>query len=263
MIPRFRVYSLANSGVAATRNRGLELARGKYVAFLDQDDGYHPRFLEEMLRHAQAHDADCVVSAFQTVHTPEEMEAFRATVFQPSVAKLIVDPLSWVLLPKRDLANVWQKLWKVSVLQGVRFNPEIYGADDALFTWEAFINFSRVAWTETPLYGYRMHRDNVTSQAPSCYALAKCRILQLLCPEVPPSHRKLFRKAVMKHLSAVVKDYCRQTYTEAEHRSIIEAIRETLRVCDLSPLRWSPKKLWRYFCYCRRWPRALPTPSES
>lgn len=38
-----------NRGVAASRNRALELARGRYLAFLDGDDFWYPDFLGEML----------------------------------------------------------------------------------------------------------------------------------------------------------------------------------------------------------------------
>jgi glycosyltransferase involved in cell wall biosynthesis len=46
---RIRVVHQNNRGLAGARNRGLHEALGEFVAFLDADDIWHPRFLERVI----------------------------------------------------------------------------------------------------------------------------------------------------------------------------------------------------------------------
>lgn len=55
---RIRVFSHANAGVASTRNRGIELARGAVVAFLDSDDLWYPT---KLATHRAIHKANPAV----------------------------------------------------------------------------------------------------------------------------------------------------------------------------------------------------------
>jgi glycosyltransferase involved in cell wall biosynthesis len=53
---RIRVLTMERPGGAAhARNRGLEVARGEIIAFLDDDDVWHPAYLEAQVAHLDAH----------------------------------------------------------------------------------------------------------------------------------------------------------------------------------------------------------------
>lgn len=57
--PRIRVLpNEANMGVARTRNRGVELSRGEYVALLDSDDVWLPEKLQRQIERLQTSGAD-------------------------------------------------------------------------------------------------------------------------------------------------------------------------------------------------------------
>ncbi|RZS63473.1 glycosyl transferase family 2 [Agromyces ramosus] len=55
------LHEQSHLGVAVARNRGLMLARGRWVAFLDQDDLWHPTHLERALRWLHAHPGEHIV----------------------------------------------------------------------------------------------------------------------------------------------------------------------------------------------------------
>lgn len=56
-----------NSGVAKTRNRGIELAKGIHIAFLDSDDIWHPQKLQKQLEKMEAEKADLCYCAYEII----------------------------------------------------------------------------------------------------------------------------------------------------------------------------------------------------
>src|SRR5712664_1317555 len=52
--PRLHIYTQANRGLAATLNRGIELAHGRYIARQDQDDISLPKRLAAQVAYLEA-----------------------------------------------------------------------------------------------------------------------------------------------------------------------------------------------------------------
>lgn len=71
---RIRLIRQQNAGVSAARNRGIEEAKGEYVAFLDADDEWIPEFLEE-IRTLQQEYPECKAQATNYVFNSNETKS--------------------------------------------------------------------------------------------------------------------------------------------------------------------------------------------
>lgn len=81
---RIRVACMgANAGVAAARNRGIELAQGDCIAFLDSDDWWYPEKLERQVRHLRASGAAIAYAPYDRV---DRTGRVLGTVLPPPVA---------------------------------------------------------------------------------------------------------------------------------------------------------------------------------
>lgn len=72
-----------NMGVSLTRNRGIEIARSEWIAFLDSDDLWSPFKLEKQLLIAQKNDAEFVFSGASYIN--ESSKPFNGIFEVPSI----------------------------------------------------------------------------------------------------------------------------------------------------------------------------------
>lgn len=71
----------SNAGVSATRNRGMALAQGEYIAFLDADDRWLPNKIEKQLAIFHAHPDVALVATDRSDVGPQD-QLLLASLFE-------------------------------------------------------------------------------------------------------------------------------------------------------------------------------------
>ena len=74
----FRIIKQANSGQGVARNRGLDIARGEYIAFIDSDDAMKPDFLKGAVAKIEAGNYDIVVANYDKINEKSEFLAIHS-----------------------------------------------------------------------------------------------------------------------------------------------------------------------------------------
>ncbi len=72
---RYRVVSQANSGVSAARNKGLSLATGEYIIFVDSDDRLNKHFLESYVNAIVSNETDIEIFSFIKIDDHESLNS--------------------------------------------------------------------------------------------------------------------------------------------------------------------------------------------
>lgn len=133
--PRVRVIHQENQGVSGARNRGLDTATGKYVAFVDADDYVELDYFQRLHENLVNYDVDftcCSCTEVISGDVPKTEIPFvaesRAIRDQASFFEDMVNPREcyW--------STIWAKLYRRELIGNTRFCRELkYGEDQVFF----------------------------------------------------------------------------------------------------------------------------------
>lgn len=160
--PRIKVCDQANSGVSSARNRGLELASGRYVTFMDSDDYVEPDYLETLYSKT-GEDIDYVFSGMIYVTLGAITKKINHIDYLWDLSKE-VDFLQFLMQPIQT--SPCSKLYLNNIIKNhnIKFNTTLSFAEDKDFNLK-FFNYVKIAVSSSYSgYYYRIDVANSLSK---------------------------------------------------------------------------------------------------
>lgn len=191
---RVKVISKKHSGLSATRNIGIEEAKGEYLTFVDSDDYISISYVSLLYELIKSHNADIAMTHF--VKGDKEKFCFRDEFGKVSVYSNIEFIENKLI--KGDSQSACCKLYKWKIFENLRF-PEGLNWEDLAISAEVFYNANLIVEMENELYYYYknvsgiIHSKFDKSKVQAVYAYEK-RLLFLENQKLDVAYQRFFRQ---------------------------------------------------------------------
>lgn len=219
-----------NGGLSTARNKGIEMATGNYLQFVDGDDqliqsGYD--YCLDIVRRHQ--DADMVLFDFDEHTCPEQ----AATAESPT-------PMSGTSYMRHHNIHgtAWGYLFRRTTLSDLRFTPGIYHEDEE-FTPQLLIRAETVYPTMAKAYCYNRRPDSIITSQDEAHIekrfndmLQVIRHLHQMADRLPNNDQL----AMERRVAQLTMDYIHNVIRQTRSLTITQQRIETLRAEGLFPL---------------------------
>ena len=150
------IESKVNKGSSGARNIALKAATGKYIAFLDADDIWHPTFLEEQLAFMKEKKAAIVFSSYRRIE-----ETTKEAILRPFI---VPERVNYKSLLKTCPIFPSTAIYDVEKCGKYYFNEEMGSLRDDYVYWLAMLKKIDYAYGNPEiLVDYRLRKTSVTA----------------------------------------------------------------------------------------------------
>lgn len=148
---RIKILTQKNQGLSATRNRGIKIATGKYISFIDSDDKIDKNFYSVLFESAEKYNADIAVA---------EMKIVNKTDIQTNTIKKFITNKFSNKIKYFNNGSVCDKIFKKTLFDNISFPVGMYYEDNIVLTKCAYMS-NIVVFIPQTSYFYIMHDNSI------------------------------------------------------------------------------------------------------
>lgn len=160
-----QIINQKNQGVSTARNKGIDVANGEYICFLDSDDMIRIDFLSKMYEQIIKNNSDVVICEYREIHD-NEISSMIEPLISDEIhnARVITNIIALKgFLYRRINTGVWSILIKMNILRkyNIRFKEGYRYSEDVHFIYRIFNKASAITILKEQLYLYRIRPTSV------------------------------------------------------------------------------------------------------
>ena len=165
--PQIRALTGAHEGISAARNKGLDVATGDLILFVDSDDVAHPLLIQTLAEAILGADAGIAASRYFPVHQFEWHKIYRQMEADAGPARTTYqdphDTIKALFTPGTALRQIGGTMFRRDLIGDTRFRTDLYIGEDFYFIYDNALKGTSSVFLEQKWYYARLHGANTSN----------------------------------------------------------------------------------------------------
>lgn len=196
-----KVIHKKNGGLSSARNKGIEIAKGRYLSFIDSDDWIEQNFYNELINSADKYEAEIVIA-----NKVEYIEKNGKYIKSNDNDILIFNSEQIIekYIEGKWIA-AWDKIYKKELFNDCKFPVGVLNEDEAIMV-KIFNKANKIIYNPKAIYFYRKRvSGSITSDNSNLqnyfdwinHSLENYKFIKINYPS-------LYKKAFARHLNSLI-----------------------------------------------------------
>lgn len=158
---RIKVMHKKNGGLSDARNKGMKIATGDYITYVDSDDWIDLSMYENMMNVLIKEKSDIVACGFRKV---TEIETYEIDKSDPSFLHFSNKDALKALITEEGLQQVvWNKIYRRSLVENIFFEKGKYNEDE-FWSYQIIGRANKVTIIKNVYYNYFQREHSIINE---------------------------------------------------------------------------------------------------